>query len=244
MGAQPVKRLARVLLLLGFVCGCSDTVGERVTLGASARGAESPSFDAGDFRVTLELAEVGFGPLYLCASNVPSDELCGTALAELAASVTVDALDGSSQPLPALEGTTGTVHSAVFDYGISWTLTGNTPRATAGAPQGHSLRVRGTATRENVGFEFFSNVDVVVKAAGRMASGLTTEHTLKDDRSHLELGFDPRAWLADVDFDGLAEEARATPDEAVEIAPGTSSYDSIVMNMTSREQVDFAWSRH
>ncbi len=238
-----MKRHAAALALLLVASGCSDTVGERVTLGASARGAETPNFQAGSWDVTLDEADVGFGPLYLCASNVPSDELCETALAELDESVTVDGLDGSRQPLPAFDGTTGAVRSAVFDYGISWTLTEDAPRPNDGAPGGHSLRVRGSATREDTAFEFFANVDVTVKVAGRMAAGLTTEHTLNDDQSHLELTFDPRAWLADVDFDALAEAAEATPDEAVEIVRDTPSYDSIVMAMTARERVGFEWSR-
>jgi hypothetical protein len=144
--------------------------------------------------------------------------------------------------LPSLEGTTGHVRSAVFDYGVSWTLTSDAPRPNEGAPGGHSLRARGTAIRDDESFDFFANVDVTVKVAGRMAVGLGTEHTLSDDQSHLELHFDPTAWLSDVDFDALAEEAQSTPDQAVEIAPHTSSYDSIVLNMTARERVGFEWS--
>jgi hypothetical protein len=237
-----VKPHVAVLALVVAACGCSDTVGQRVTLGASAHGAETPNFDAGDWSVTLDQADVGFGPLYLCASNVPSDELCETALAELAESVTVDGLDATPQRLPSFEGTSGSVRSAVFDYGISWTLTQDAPQPNEGAPGGHSLRVRGTATQEDTTFEFFADVDVTVKVAGRMAAGLATQHTLEDDGSHLEVVFDPRAWLAEVDFDALAEQAQATPDEAVEIVRGTPSYDSIVLAMTAKERVGFEWS--
>lgn len=234
---------AAAAFLVLFAWGCGDTVGERVTMRVSARGAETPAFGVGDFHVTLDEAQVGFGPLYLCASNVPSDELCGTALAELTTSVTVDALDPDAQPLPPLEGTTGEVRSAVFDYGISWALTSDFPTPGPGAPGGHSMKLRGTAARDDDTFEFFANVDVTVKAPGRLATGVATTHALTDDRSHLTLGFDPRAWLENVDFERLAELAAETPDEPVELASGSPSYDAIVISMTARRRVVFDWSR-
>lgn len=229
-------RLVLCLALFGAMSGCGDTLGERVEIPASARGSDERDFEVGEFSIHLERADIGFGPLYLCASTVPSSELCENALAELVPSVTIDGLDGSSQPLPSLAGTTGTVRSAVFDFGISWTLTDEAPEPSAGAPGGHSARFAGTATRGTESFEFVADVDVLVATAGRMASGLALDHVIASDPSALEIVVDPRAYLSDVDFEALSE--LATPDSPVRIEKDTPSYDAILLQMTSTRRVD------
>lgn len=236
--SSPVRALVGCFSFSLVVTSCSDTVGERVDVPLSARGSSEHDFQAGDFEIHLEEAQIGFGPLYLCASSVPSADLCESALAELVPSVTIDGLDGDAQALPRMKGTTGTVRSAVFDFGISWTLTNGAPEPSAGAPGGHSARFRGTATRAGETFEFVADVDVTVNTAGRMASGLETEHTL-DAGSRLEIVVAPAAYLRDVDFEALSE--RAAQGGSVRIEEGTPSYDAIVHQMTAGRRVTLIW---
>jgi hypothetical protein len=235
-----MKRLV-LAALLAAASGCGDPLGSRVEIPASARGSNEHDFEVGDFSIHLERADIGFGPLYMCASTVPSSELCENALAELVPSVTIDGLDGSPQPLPSLEGTTGTVRSAVFDYGISWTLTEAAPEPSAGAPGGHSARFAGTATRGTESFEFVADVDVLVTTAGRMVSGLALDHVIESDPSSLEIVVDPRAYLSDVDFEALS--VLATSSDPVRIEQDTPSYDSIVLQMTTTRRIDLRFSR-
>ncbi len=234
-----MKRLVLVALL-GAASGCGDTLGSRVEIPASARGSNEHDFEVGDFSIHMERADIGFGPLYMCASTVPSSELCENALAELVPSVTIDGLDGSPQPLPSLDGTTGTVRSAVFDYGISWTLTDEAPEPSAGAPGGHSARFAGTATRGTESFAFVADVDVVVATAGRMASGLALDEVIENDPSALEIIVDPRAYLSDVDFEALS--VLATSSDPVRIEKDTPSYNSIILQMTSTRRIDLRFA--
>ena len=74
--------------------------------------------------------------------------------------------------------------------------------------------------------------------AGRMASGLETEHTL-GPASRLEVVVDPAAYLANVDFEALAESA--AQGATVRIEKDTPSYDAIVLQMTAGRRVDLVW---
>jgi hypothetical protein len=227
---------------------CGDTIGESVALPLSARGGETTSFEQGAWQVTLERAEVGLGPLYLCPASIPSDELCETALLELRETVSLDGLDPEPQELPPLRGNTGVVRSSLWDYGVSWPLTFRSPTPNPGAPGGHSARFAGAATDGTRTLFFEVDIDVAANAAGRLAAGQVTDHEVRDASSRLEIVFDPVRWWRNVDFDALAVQAFAeAPDgelsATVRLAPESAAYGSLVHEMTSGARPRFEWSR-
>lgn len=242
--------MTRVALLLACLClpACGDTIGESVVLPLTARGVETPSFEQGTWQITLERAEVGFGPLFLCPASIPSDELCETALLELRETVTVDALSAAAQAQPPLRGNTGAVRSSIWDYGLSWPLTFRSPTPNPGAPGGHSARFAGVATDGARTLLFEADVDVAANAAGRLAAGQVTEHVVEDASSRLEITFDPARWWRNVDFEALATEAFAAAPEgelstSVRIGPEDAAYGSLIHEMTSGARPRFEWSR-
>lgn len=253
MNTPPSAQRLRWLFLLPWCAlpafGCGDTIGQAVELPLSASGVADPTFTQGEWEITLERAEVGFGPLYLCPASVPTGDLCEIAVVELTDSATLDALDAAEQTLPPLSGTTGTVRSAVFDYAISWPLTFRSPRPGPGAPGGHSARFAGTASDGSRTLEFSADVDVTANAVERLASGTFTEHTITDGSSRLHVVFDPVRWWQGVDFEALATTAFEDPDAAAEgvaavaIEPTSPAYASIVHEMSAGVRPRLEWSR-
>ena len=151
--------------------GCvGDTGREVVSVQAFGRGQNGSTITIDGWQITLDRADIGLGPLTFCATASASTEFCEPALLEMRQGVTVDGLNAQAQSIGVLEGTTGTVRSGFLDYGISWLLTEPDPRANQGAPgvplmpmqpdaalsvrptttnytpQGHSLRLSGTAS--------------------------------------------------------------------------------------------------
>lgn len=241
-----MNRLLPIAFVLCSACG--ETPGEALSLPWSGKGDGQAAFTRGAWQVTLERAEVAFGPLYLCAASLPSEDLCESAVVELAEVVTIDALDTASQPLPALRGTTGVVRSALFDYGISWPLTFRSPRPDDGAPGGHSARFEGSATDGSRTFVFSADIDVLPNAPGRLTSGAVTEHTI-DATSRLEVVFTPSQWWQNVDFDALAESAFSDiepedpdPTASAHIHGNTGAHGAIVHELSAGARPRFVWS--
>lgn len=237
-------------IVVAFCSACGETPGDAVSLPLTGSGSGESTFTQGAWQITLDRAEVGFGPLYLCAASLPSDHLCETALVEMNEVVTIDALNPSLQQLSVLEGTTGVVRSAVFDYGVSWPLTFRSPRPGAGAPGGHSARFGGSATDGVRTLVFTADIDVLPSAVGRLTSGAVTEHTIDDGASRLHVVLEPVRWWRNVDFDALAAFAFADvdPDDpqptvSLHVADDSTAYGAIVHEMSAGARPRFTWSR-
>ncbi|MBI2391307.1 MAG: hypothetical protein HYV09_17085 [Deltaproteobacteria bacterium] len=236
---------ARVLLaastLSATLVGCGDTGQPSIAHPAVAIGTAAREVEVGDFRVTLDVARVGFGPATFCASRASSDELCPAATAELAAVAPVDALSPAAQPLGTVHGFVGTVRSAAFGYAITWLTTETAPRARPAAPGGHSAHLEGTATSKTSGasFRFVADVDVAPLGRGTQAVSVGGLSAGIDERTaRLEVRFDPSTWLADVDFAELsAAGATAT------ITTSTHAGNAIVVGMTSLARPKFVWTQ-
>ena len=242
--------VTRILPILAVVAACGST-GQDVyplrvegagtataTLTVPAREPEacaSPcACDGGDWQVTLERADVAFGPLYLCASVRAEPDLCPESLAELLDVGVIDALD----PTPALLGEghalTGRAQSAMWDYGRSWLFTSAGVRPDPIAPEGHSLVLRGSATRGATRLRFAADVDVDPSEAGLY--GVQSAPVLRDfagPSERLLVRVDPGAWVARVNFDALACARAAATDEDVVIAPGTTAWNALHGAMTN-----------
>lgn len=237
--------MSRARLAPIFLCllACGDTGQARVRIAAEARGAERTSITVGETRFTLTRADVAFGPAYFCATEGASVDLCQVALAELLETVTLDGLSPESQPLGQLSATTGSVRSALFDYGISWLLTRPAPRANPGAPSGHSAILEGEAENGDRVLRFSALIDIEPLSRGDAAVNArrTSAEISAGPEQRLIVSLDPYRWLERVDVEQLFA-LDADGDREVALAPEHQAYQAIVQGMTSRAPLEFAWT--
>jgi hypothetical protein len=234
-------RSASVLALLAFLAGCGETGRQYVTFPMLGVGVENASFEQDGWLVTLDRADVAFGPAYFCATSGAAMDLCSTALAELLDPITVDALDPTDQSMGEVTATTGTVRSAFFDYGISWLLTQARPTTWEAAPEGYSAVFAGHADNGVDAVTFEARVRIAPFTAGAAAvTGARTTHTIMDDTAALRVRMDPVAWWRRVDMDAVVALAE---DGAALLTEGTGPHDALVIAMTSGSTVPtFEWS--
>ncbi|MGQ0504675.1 MAG: hypothetical protein ACT4TC_05090 [Myxococcaceae bacterium] len=223
---------ALVLLLLA---GCGNTGQSELTYPVSARGEAPVSFAVGAWTVRLGKAQLAFGPAYFCATAAASSDLCRSAISEVARTEVIDALNPEPQPLGDAFGATGAIRSATYDLGISWFNTQREPRPSK-LPS--SVLLEGTATQGSRVVAFTAAVDVVPKFQGtRAVQGSRVDADLQPGIA-LQLEARPSAWLNGVDFTALS----ATSD-AVTIAPGSPTADTLVFNLTVSSPLSFNWSQ-
>ena len=215
-----------------LLVGCIDTTIEATTIDLAVAGtdARAPFEGRRGAMITLERADVAFGPLYLCA-GFQAGELCDEALAEWRDAVVVDALDPSTHGVGEMNALTGTARSYMFDYGITSLLTQEDPLVLPAAESlgPASARLEGRVEVDGQSFAFTARVRVeqgadveqgvpVVRSAA--SSGFEAP-ILDAGRSRLEVRFDPRAWFASADFAGLTEDATCSPDGAPLVCAGS-----------------------
>ncbi|MEZ4406296.1 MAG: hypothetical protein R3A52_07465 [Polyangiales bacterium] len=199
----------------------------------------SAPFMAGPWEVTLDVARVDIGPVYFCATEAASSDLCPAAVAEFASSGLVNALDPSPQRLGEVTGVSGTVRSATWDYGLTWFTTQRAARPTSTAPGGHSAHFEGRATRDGRTVRFVSDVDVAPMIQGSLAvQGARVSGDLRAATARLDLTFDARAWWRGVDFD---EVAAISGDPAV-VPTSSRAHNAVVIAMTTTGVPTFTWS--
>lgn len=232
-----MKRLFYALLLCA---ACGDTGQQYLRIPVLAEGSQRDFVEVADARFTLSRAELGFGPLYLCATEGADVELCDVALGELLETVTLDGLAREQVAVGTLSATTGSVRSALYDYGISWLLTEQAPRASEGAPEGHSLVLEGAVSRAEQTLQFTARVDIAPLTAGDAAvNALATSRELSASDA-LILRVDPYRWLTRINVDklfALDEDA----DGQVTLTPDTQAYQALVLGMTNAAPVQIDW---
>ncbi|MDQ3031040.1 MAG: hypothetical protein M3Y87_01380 [Myxococcota bacterium] len=236
-----MRAIAITLAALGLA-GCVETGRTYVELPLSGEGVADEPFDAGEWTIDLDRADVAFGPLWLCSTESASPEHCETSILELTETVTIDALDPEARMLATTYGITGTVRSAMWDYGISWLPAAPRPRANEGAPDGHSARFAGEATHpDGRRFAFTSDVDLppIMQGAIVVRGRRVDAHSVTTDDA-LVVHVDPRAWWRRVDLDRLAARADAGEDPVV-IAPGEADYEALVVAMTASALPSLEW---
>lgn len=234
--------MRRALVLALLFAGCGETGQDLVTLPVHAAGTGQRSFETDEgWSVTIERAEVGFGPLYLCATSFSDFDLCPRAEAELLETTTIDALDESPRMIGDAEAITGSVRSAMFDYGIGWLLSAPRPDAFDGAPGGHSAVFRVVAEREGRTLTVDAAVDLTPAEAGQHAviGAPLPAHEITGNEA-LVVRFDPAAWWARVQFDALAA-GDDDGDGLVSVERGDRTYDALVIAMTSGALPTFEW---
>lgn len=240
--ASSIRRLATALLaaLLVLGSGCVDTGVEPVELPVLAAGVSAEPFETRDgWVVTLERADLAFGPLYLCTAANAGD-LCETAQAEMLDGVVLDLLDPEPREVGRLIGLGGIVRSVMHDYGVTWELTGMAPESHVddASMQGRSFVVEGVAERGEERVRFQGAIAVTPIRAGSLVVRRTLsagEVTDLEGAQALTLSVDPRAWLAGVRFDELGSDGS--------IEEGSQAWRAIVAGMTAQSRPEIAWSR-
>ncbi len=238
------------LLLALLLTACGVTGQDSYPLRVEGTGTTTPPFvvparlpascaapcacDAGEWQVTLEQADVAFGPLYLCASERAEPDLCPESLAEMLEVGVIDALDPTPVLLGEGQAFTGRAQSAMWDYGRSWLFTQSVVRPDPRAPGGHSLVLRGTATKGPTSFRFAADVDVDASEAGLY--GVQSAPVARDftgPYESLSVRFDPGAWVSSIDFDAVACSRASASAVDVRFARTSIAYNSLYIAMNN-----------
>jgi hypothetical protein len=242
---------AHALLLPLLALGCGDTGQERVTVPLFVAGTElSQPIDAiGGVTISLDRADLAFGPLYLCAGATAGD-LCDTARLEWLGSTIVQA--ASAEPVRAgrLEGVTGTVRSWMYDLGISSQLTQSERPFVLDAARelgDASLVVSGRASVGGVDVAFSSSVRVeqtddteLGVPVVRKSTSETFRHEVTGAEAGLTVRFDPTGWLKDIDFRTYCVPEGKCPAELV-IEPDSEAFRGLKNAVVSSTRPSFEW---
>ncbi len=230
-------------ILLFGLASCTGSTGQRrVEIPVFARGSTERALQVGAATFTLTRAEIGFGPVYFCATEGAEVDLCEVDLAELLATITLDGLNPSALPIGVLQATTGSVRSALFDYGISWLLTKPSASPNPGAPERHSAVLAGRVDAASRSLTFLAEIDAESRGPGDAAvNARPTSHEITGRGDQLTLAVDPYRWLANIDVEQLFA-LDADGDGSVAITEEAQAYQAIVQGMTNVAPVEFEWA--
>ena len=230
-----------LLFVASFVLSHCGTTGQaEITYPLYARGQTSSTFAVSDYQVTLDVAQLGIGPIYFCTTAAASSDLCPSALAEFNNSTFVDLLNPDPQNLGTVRGLTGTIHSATYDFGITWLATAYSPSVSPQAPNGHSAHFEGHATRNNVTTRFILDVDITPQTQGTraIAGSRVNAPTLDNAHVRLDMRFNPQAWWTLAAFDEVASLAG----DPVTIPATSRTSNAIIVGITASAPPVFEWT--
>lgn len=234
--------MIRTLRCFGFallVAGCSETGQNEIVYPAFAAPTVTSPIKIGAWTVTLDEAQIMFGPVYFCAAATGAATLCTTALAEIRRVSIIDALDSTPQSLGTVHGFSGTIRSASYDHGIHWFVTETEPTAESTALDGHSAVFVGQAQRGGQTITFTAHIDMPPPLQGeRAVARVLTPVTIDNENTTLQVKFDVARWLASIDFDAAA----ASGVDSILIEPGSTEHSGIVSAMSNIAPPDFVWS--
>lgn len=202
----------RSILLLVAACaaGCSDTGQQPTSVSLFVAGSETIGdvVAIGDVSITVERADLAFGPLYLCGGTSAGD-LCDTARLEWLDTVVVNALDGTPTPAGELSGFTGPVRSWMYDLGISSQLTRSAPFVLNAAHSlgDASLVLEGYAIVNDIELPFAVAVPIEQTDATELGIPVVRKSTsdaffqeVNGDESSLLVQFDATTWVQNMDL--------------------------------------------
>jgi hypothetical protein len=235
------------LLFSSSALACSGTGQPEISYAAYATPiAPGPAIEAGDFTISLDEATLAFGPVYFCAAASGSATLCETAVAEITDTFAIDLRSAEPQPLGLVNGFTGEIRSASFDFGIHWFLTESQPVASPVAPGKHSVRFRGHAESASAQIAFVAEIDVLPTLRGQRAvPSVETFANVGERRPELHIEFDAASWIAAIDWEKVEAGAAASnaggDDAPYRIEIGSPEHNAVVIAMVSKKPPAFLW---
>lgn len=196
--------------LVILAAGCAETGQDRTQVPLFVAGADVSEAIAavGDVPVTIDRADLAFGPLYLCA-GVTAGDLCETARLEWLETVVVDTAVSEPAPAGELSGVTGPVRSWMYDLGISSQLTRTEPFVLGAASElgDTSFVLEGRAVVDEIEIPFAASVPIQQTAdtelgvpVVRKSNSESFFRDVQSDEAGLVVRFDPAAWVRGLDF--------------------------------------------
>ena len=215
----PPRGLAALTVLLGAVLlgavllgTCTERIPqERVQIPLFVAGTAPPVEPlvlADGAVLTIERAELAFGPLYLC-SGINAGDLCDAARLEWLDTVVIDLLNPEPQRAGNLYGVSGPVRSWMYDLGISSQLTASEPFVLDAAQQLNdaSLAIEGRAELAGMNVPFRAEIPIQQTTDTeqgvpviRKSPSTAFLHEVTADESGLLLRFDLFPSLEDLQF--------------------------------------------
>ncbi len=243
---------ARVWVLAATVTtACVDSGVTMRDIELRVAGTEATAFDGRDeWTIELDRARLAFGPVTLCPGR-SAGEFCESARGEWVDAVVVDGLEPKAKRAGDLVGTSGPVLSWMYDYGLVSLLTEKAPYVTEAASDlgGNSVQLQGCAFKaeQRVCFELSATVSQtteteqgvpVVRVGGVQGVSDLTQI------SSLTATFDPRDWVATIDFDALTlgQECEAGCD-AGRLAADSQAVRAVQSALAGTARPRLSWKR-
>lgn len=228
------------IIAMPLLFGCGATGQAEVSLATSVVGAAPETLQLGDRAITLEVARIGFGPVYFCATAGASSDLCPTAQAELTQPFVLDGLSSAPREVAPVVGVTGTIRSASYDFGVTWLAVEQSP--TGHIPQLGTFAAHFEGTyRSDFGpaRAFVADVEVRPQLQGtQTVNGARTFIEVREAAPSLLIEFDPNAWWSTVD----ASEFDEFEGEPIVVPTDSRAHSALVAAMTATHGPTFTWT--
>jgi hypothetical protein len=221
------------LALVACVCwfGCLEASQEPVSFPLYLAGSEIEGAFGGrdEWQIELERAHLAFGPLYLCPGH-RAGASCDTARAEYLDSALIDLLDPEPSRAGTMVGVSGAVRSWMYDLGLPSLLTADVPLVLEAARMldGHSMVMVGRAFRPGLEVPFVAEIALQREPDTEQGLPLVRKggsdvffHEITGSEDALSMHFDPRPWLAQVDFDAFTEVATCGESDRTLVCSGS-----------------------
>lgn len=245
-----MKCLGRLGVLVLALCGlgCADTQQDRVVVPFQVAGSDVPArFETSrGVSVALDRADLAFGPFYLCASTEAGDA-CETARAEWLDSAVVDTLDPTAFEVGELSAVNGPYRSFMYDLGIASLLTTKEALVLDAAEQlgDVSVVLEGRVDLDS-GETPFSIALPIARTADneigvpvvRVRAEPSARHVITPADAALQVRFDPRAWIANVDFASVCADRAACTD----LAPNSQAGRAVRNALTAGTPPALEWN--
>lgn len=241
-GLRSLPLLALVGICALAAPGCIEASQEPVAYDAVAVTRGNGTLLIDGWTVTLSRADIALGPFYFCAAASGSSTLCASSISELTTVSVVNALAPAPTAIGRVNGFSGEIHSASFDFGISWFDTQITPTPAPALPGGHSIHLEGAAVKGAVVVPFVADVDVVPQYQGQNAvSTAPASADVSSSATRLEVVVEPAGWLKQLHFDEIAATVATTGQTPFVIAPGTTEHGAILVGLKNLTPIELRW---
>lgn len=243
-----MKTLQRIAFLTLFTFfGCTpETSRSVIELPIIAIGDARDQFTAGELEITILEAKLALGPLYFCASSLPSDHVCESARLELLDPFVIDLLSDEPDEVGLAQGSSGRIASAQYNFGRSIFAGEVLPTAAGESVDGHSgrfvLAIEGPDDRSLL-VRITLDLDPARSGSLRVL-GHRTEIDLDETISALEIRASAFDLLSALDYSAI-EEMVADPNRdvgEVELTPSHRLYEGLASRLSSGIFPVFNWS--